>query len=91
MTGHTHSLADWLACVSLGVSAVGVIGLVLAFAQANAAYFDPRRADESARALPVLLVVGPALHTVRAAVRDAVLDAAALLLLLTTSPKGAMA
>jgi hypothetical protein len=78
------------AAVSLGLVSVGVFGVVLAFAYANAAYFDPRRFDESDRAVPVLLVVGPVLGNVRRSVRDVALDAAALILLLTTSPKGAM-
>lgn len=89
MTGHTWS--EWAAALSLGLSAIGLIALALAFADANLAYFDPRRADESDRAVPVLLIVGPALHDVRRPLRDALLDAAALLILLTTSPKGAMA
>jgi hypothetical protein len=98
------SLAEWLSSGSLGLVAIGVIALVLPFAQANAAYFDPRRCDESARAVPVLLVVGPLLYDARqlpsrfadgartaaAASREAFRDAAALLILLTTSPKGAM-
>lgn len=89
MTGHTAS--EWAAVLSLGLSAASLIALVLAFADASLAYFDPRRADESERAVPVLLVVGPALYAVRRPLCDAVLDAAALLILLTTSPKGAMA
>lgn len=89
MTGHTP--AEWAAALSLGLSAIALIALAVAFADANLAYFDPRRADESDRAVPVLLVVGPALHDVRRSLRDALLDAAALLILLTTSPKGAMA
>jgi len=74
------------AAVSLGLIPVGVIGFVLAFAPANAAYFDPRRADEVALALPLLIAVGPRWF----AIRETALDAAALLILLTTSPKGAM-
>lgn len=55
--------------MSLGLVPLGVFGVVLAFAPANAAYFDPHRADESDRAIPVLLVVGPALYDVRRALK----------------------
>lgn len=75
------------AAVSLGLIPVGVIGFVLAFAPANLAYFDPRRCDESDLARPLLVAFGP----VWFAVREAIRDAAALLILLTTRPKGAMA
>ena len=91
---HTTSPAEWVAAGSLGLMAIGVFGLVLPFAQANAAYFDPRRCDESERALPVLVFVANALYSLRAVAagsREFGRDAAALLILLTTSPKGAMA
>ena len=87
------SLAVWASSGSLGLASIGLIALALAFAPANAAYFDPRRVDESGRAIPVLLVVGPLLHDARQllhASREFGRDAAALLILLCTSPKGAM-
>ncbi|MGW3144896.1 hypothetical protein ACWDG1_09480 [Streptomyces sp. NPDC001177] len=87
MTHHVHSVSEWLAMASLGVSVVGAFGLVLAFAGSNRAYFDLRRVDESPRAVPVLLVVGPALcdarSFVRLCVRDAAISLAALLMLLS--------
>jgi hypothetical protein len=83
--------AEWAAAGSLGVSAISLIALAVAFADADAGYFDPRyqlaRVVESGRLDRLLIVVGPAL----VAAREAVRDVAALALLLTTSPKGAMA
>lgn len=81
------SPAEWASAGSLGLSAISLIGLALAFADADLAYFDPRRlldTDAGARAVV-------AVFNASAAVRDFYRDAAALLLLLTTSPKGAMA
>lgn len=79
------------AAVSLGLVPVGAIWLALAFADADPHDFDPRpvmrRLAESGRIDPLLLVVGPAL----VAVRETARDAAALLILLTTRPQGAMA
>ena len=83
---HSHTLGDLIAALSLGVSGVALIAFALSFAGANLAYFDPRRWDESDRMVPLLIAVGPVL----VAVREAARDAAALLILLTTSPKGAM-
>jgi hypothetical protein len=87
----THTPTEWAAAGSLGVTAISVISLAMAFADADAGYFDPRyqlgRLVESGRLDPLLIEVAAA----RLAVRDAVLDVAALVLLLTTSPKGAMA
>lgn len=87
---HTHTPDEWAAVLSLGLVPAGLLGVVLAFAGADAAYFDPRpalaRLVESGRVDQLLIAV----VAVRAAVRDALLDAAALVLLLTTSPqKGA--
>jgi len=77
--------------VSLGLIPVGAIWLALAFADADPRDFDPRpalaRLVESGHIDPLLLIVGPVLLAVRETARDA----AALLILLTTSPKGAMA
>lgn len=89
--GHTHTLAEWVAYLSLGLVPVGAIGFVLAFADSDASWFDPRwhcsRLVESGRLDALLITIVSA----RVAVHDAVLDAAALIVLLTTSPKGAMA
>lgn len=85
MTGHSWS--EWAAVLSLGLSAVGLLALALAFADATLAYFDPRRlldTDLGARAVV-------AVFNVLSVARDFCRDAAALLILLTTSPKGAMA
>lgn len=83
--------AEWAAAGSLGVSAISVIALAMSCVDADAGYFDPRyqwaRLVESDRLDWLLIVVGPAWLAVREAARDAV----ALLILLTTSPKGAMA
>ncbi|MDL5205071.1 hypothetical protein [Streptomyces sp. ALI-76-A] len=86
----THTPTEWAAAGSLGVTAISLISLAMAFADADAGYFDPRyqlgRLVEAGRLDPLLIVVGPTW----AAARDAVLDLAALVLLLTTSPKGAL-
>lgn len=87
---HTHSLAEWASVLSLGVAAVALIKFALAFAPADLAYFDPRpllaRAIRSEAVYPLLREWDTARHASREALRDA----AALLLLLTTSPKGAL-
>lgn len=44
MNGHTHTPAEWLDTGCLGLTAIALIGLALAFADADAAYFDPRPA-----------------------------------------------
>ena len=79
------------AAVSLGIAAVALLRLVMAFADADLSYFDPRwhlaRLVESGRIDAVLVTVGPAL----VAIRNALLDAAALVLMLATRPKGPMA
>lgn len=112
MTGHTHSLAEWAASLSLGLVPVGAIWFVLAFAGADLAYFDPRpalaraafvlrlavyrgrlavhaarMALESGDWDGLLMVVANVKYAVRPSF-EACRDAAALLLLLTTSPKG---
>lgn len=84
------SLTDLTASLSLGTSAVALIALALCFADADLADFDPRpalaRLVESGRLDWLLLAVGPALFAAREAARDA----AALLILLTTRPTGAL-
>lgn len=83
--------AEWAAAGSLGVTAISLIAFAVAFAPADAGYFDPRyhvaRLVESGRLDWLLITVGP----VVAASRDTARDAAALLILLTTKPQGALA
>ncbi|MFJ8995549.1 hypothetical protein ACIRQH_34735 [Streptomyces sp. NPDC102279] len=88
---HTHSLAEWAESLLLALSIYSAgSALVFLICDADLADFDPRRLwarlVESGRLDPLLIDLANA----RLAVRDAVLDAAALVLLLTTSPKGAM-
>ncbi|MFF6781370.1 hypothetical protein [Streptomyces sp. NPDC012510] len=90
MTGHTHSLAEWAAFLSLGVgvhAAFSVVWFLLVDSD-SARDFDPRpwlaRAIRSEAVYPLLREWDIARHASREALRDA----AALLLLLTTSPKG---
>ena len=92
MTGHTHTLADWAAMVCMAASGYGSFSVFyFLLVDADASDFDPRpafrRLVESGR-LDWLLI---AVNELRTDVRDAVLDAAALVLLLTTRPKGALA
>lgn len=82
-----HSPAEWAAAGFLGLSVLGLLGLVLAFADADV---DPRpwlrRVLESGRFDRLLIVVGPVLHdtrqTTRLLLRDAAVTVAALLTLL---------
>jgi hypothetical protein len=89
----THTLAEWAAFLSLGLSmaSAATVPFVLLVEADYWAWPNWRplahRVTESDRLDPLLLVVGPAW----AAVCDAARDLAALLILLTTSPKGAMA
>jgi hypothetical protein len=78
----TTSLREWLSGLSAGMAGLALICLALAFADADPGYFDPR---------PVLARVCRVLAPAGCASREAFRDAAALLLLLTTAPKGAMA
>jgi hypothetical protein len=92
VTGHTHSLADWAAMVCMAASGYGSFSVFyFLLVDADRADFDPRpvlaRLVESGRVDPLLI----ALVNASAAVRDAALDVAALIVLLTTRPKGAMA
>src|SRR5262245_27969181 len=96
---HTHTLADWLAMVSISASGYGSFSFFwLLLVDAKASDFDPRpwlrTAAETGALVPLWQVVvnpGPNLNPARHASRTAALDAAALVLLLTTRPKGAMA
>lgn len=85
--GHTHTPTEWAASFLPGIGAVGVIAFALAFAGADAAYFDPRRLLDTDIAARLIV----AFFNAKTSVREAVLDVAALIVLLTTSPKGAMA
>lgn len=87
MTGHTHSLSEWFAFLLLGAASAALLQLVLAFADADPAYFDPRPAARTA-ADRVLVEAVRAKDTVRTLPRDAALTVAALSMLLT-APKGA--
>ena len=96
---HTHDLAEWAAFLSLGVGAHASLSVpYFLTVDADLADFDPRpamsRAVESGRLDLLLIAVADAKYDVREAVhasREACRDLAALLILLTTSPKGAMA
>lgn len=74
LVSQTHDLAEWAAVLSLGVSAISLIGFALAFAPADVEYFDPR--PWLGRAGDRLLV--EALNA-RLTLRDAAITAAALL------------
>lgn len=96
---HTHSLAEWAAflLLGLGLSSAASIPFWLTY-DADLADFDPRPvlswAVESGRMDLLLIAVADAKHDVRVAVhasREACRDVAALLILLTTSPKGQLA
>lgn len=76
------SSADWLSAGSLGVTAIALIGLALAFADADLAYFDPRPLLGLARDRVLVEVVNA-----RLLLRDAAITAAALLALLTINPE----
>jgi hypothetical protein len=101
---HTHTAAEWASAGSLGLSAISLIRLALAFADADGGYFDPRPAvRRTVAATHQQLVhaghdlnraVAAFLHAVRSlghASVEAWRDAVALVLLLTTKPQGAMA
>ncbi|MEU5593072.1 hypothetical protein [Streptomyces sp. NPDC020298] len=85
------TLADWVAFLSLGVGGYAAMSVpFFLLVDADRSDFDPRPAVsqlvESGRVDPLLIAV----FNAKAAVRDAALDAAALLILLTTTPKGAL-
>lgn len=100
MTGHTHSLADWTAFLSLGTSVHAALSVpYFLTVDADLADFDPRpavrRALESGRYDQLLIAAGPALHTARLTAeqaRDRALLAAVravlALLLRFNTPKG---
>jgi hypothetical protein len=89
----THTLAEWAAFLSLGLSMASAMAVPFVLLVEADHWAWPNlqplahRVTESGRVDPLLLVVGPAW----AAACDAARDLAALIVLLTTSPKGAMA
>lgn len=85
---HTHSLAEWFAFLLLGVSAAALVQLVVAFADAELAYFDARPALRTAGDR-LLVEAVRAKDSVLNFPRDAAISLAALLLLLSAPPKGA--
>lgn len=95
---HTHDLSEWAAFLSLGVGVHAALSVPYFLAvDADLADFAPRpavsRLVESGRVDLLLIAVADAKYDVREAVhasREACRDLAALLILLTTSPKGAM-
>jgi hypothetical protein len=97
----THDLAEWAAFLSLGtgLTATGWLLWLLLFEPLLDCDLDPRplvrRAIESGRVDPLLVVVANAKYDVRAAAdrarhvpRDAAITTAALLMLLSAPPKG---
>ncbi|MFJ4624295.1 hypothetical protein [Streptomyces sp. NPDC088812] len=93
MSGHTHTLAEWAAFLSLGAgipAAVSVPYFLLVDAECWA---WPRPlvtvVDRAVRSEALYLLLRE-WDTARHTVREFCRDAAALLILLTTSPKGAM-
>jgi hypothetical protein len=86
---HTHSLAEWLAFLCLGVGgwAAGSALLYL-ICDTDLAYFDPRPALRTAGDW-VLVEAVRAKTTVHGFLRDAALSLAALSMLLTAPSKGA--
>lgn len=92
MTGHTHTLAEWASMVCMAASGYSAFSFFyFLLVDAALADFDPRpafrRLVESGHLDPLLIDINDA----RTDVRNAALDAAALFVLLTTRPKGAMA
>ena len=88
---HTHSLAEWLAFLCLGVGgwAAGSALLYL-ICDTDLAYFDPRPALRTAGGW-VFVEAVRAKDSVLNFPRDAAISLAALLLLLSAPPKGATA
>ena len=102
MSYQTHDLSEWAAVLSLGVGVHGAFSApYFLFVDATARDFDPRpavrRAIESGRMDSVLCAVANAKYDARAAAararhipRDAAITTAALLMLLSPAPKGAL-
>lgn len=82
MTGATSGV-EWAASGFLGLSAISLIALALAFAGADLGYFDPRPLALLAWDRVLVEAVN-----VRALPQDVALSAAALLLILTAPKKG---
>lgn len=75
------SPAEWASAGCAGLSAISVIGLALAFVDADLAYFDPRPLLARAGDRVLVEVVNA-----RLLLRDAAISLAALLALLTINP-----
>lgn len=87
----THDLAEWAAFLSLGVGVHASFSAVwFLLVDASRRDFDPRPAVRRAINSEALYPLLREWDTARSASREALRDAAALLLLLTTSPKGAL-
>lgn len=88
----THSLADWAAMVSMATSGYASFSVFyFLLVDADAKDFDPRPALRRLADSEAVYVLLREWDNARHAVREAFRDAAALLLLLTTRPKGALA
>lgn len=87
-----HTLDEWLAMICLAVSGyAGFSAPYHLFVDADLADFDPRPALRRLVDSEAVYVLLREWDNARHAVREAFRDAAALLLLLTTRPKGALA
>jgi hypothetical protein len=89
VTGHTHSLDEWLAMVCIAVSGYASFSApYFLLVDADLKDFDPRpplrRLVQSEAVYPLLREWDNACHAARETARDA----AALLILLTTRPQG---
>lgn len=87
---HTHSPAEWVAFLSLGLSISSAVSIPFwLFVDADLADFDPRprlaHAIESGRFDRLLIAVTNARHVARCATAEALL----VLLLLLNAPEGA--
>jgi hypothetical protein len=88
----THSLDEWLAMVCLAISGYAAFSAPYhLFVDADLKDFDPRPALRRLADSEAVYVLLREWDNARHAVCEAFLDAAALLLLLTTRPKGALA
>lgn len=87
---NTTTVADWAAYTSLAVGAYATgCAFLYLLVDASLADFDPRPLVRRVLDTDVAARLLVALFNAQTAVREACLDAAALIVLLTTSPKGA--
>jgi hypothetical protein len=88
---HTHDLAEWAAFLSLGIAVHASFSVFyFLLVDAHRSDFDPRPWLARVLGSEVLYPLLREWDSARHASREALRDAAALLLLLTTSPKGAL-